>query len=674
MSFLQPLLLAALPLVALPIVIHLINQRRYQTIQWAAMMFLLAANRMSRGYARLRQWWIMLFRMLAIAGLIFAVSRPLATGRLGMAAGSGVDTTIVLLDRSPSMRQQRRDASGSKLETGRQQLVRLLNTLSSSRWVLIESTGNEPRELESPDALLSLPDAEPTSASSDVPAMLEAARNYIEANRPGRTEIWVCSDIRQNDWNADDGRWQALRSSLLDSNQSIRLHLLAYPEAPVDNVAVRVTEVKRRQTVESAELLVSLKLSQEPGSAGGDSSSAARLKTPVQFDIEGARSELTVELVNGEFELKDHRIPIDGARKRGWGRVSIPADANLADNDFYFVFDEPAVRQTLIVSADPQAARPLQLAAAISPDPAVRSTAEIATPEQLAAVEWDKLSLVLWQAALPTGETADRVREFVDRGGVVMFFPPRDPTGDAFAGVRWQTWVDAAADTRVDTWRGDHDLLEQTESGTALPVGQLEVRKYCAFSGDHTPLATFKGGVSLFGRATTARGGVYFSATTPATGDSSLAANGIVLYVLVQRALAIGAAAHDNARQVAAGDLASLSGQRPEDWQRVSGTSEGVSTAYAFHAGVYRAGEKLLAINRGLVEDAAAVLSDERVAGLFQGLDFARVDDQAGNLSALINEIWRPFLIAMIVALIVEAVLCLPRISPVAPLPTGGQR
>src|SRR5215468_3366722 len=82
MNFVQPMLLAALPLVALPIIIHLINQRRYQTVRWAAMMFLLAANRMSRGYARIRQWLIMAMRMAAIAGLIFAISRPLAgTGR-----------------------------------------------------------------------------------------------------------------------------------------------------------------------------------------------------------------------------------------------------------------------------------------------------------------------------------------------------------------------------------------------------------------------------------------------------------------------------------------------------------------------------------------------------------------------------------------------------------------
>jgi hypothetical protein len=52
MSFLQPILLAALPLVALPIIIHLINQRRYQTIRWGHDVFV-AANRISRGYSAL---------------------------------------------------------------------------------------------------------------------------------------------------------------------------------------------------------------------------------------------------------------------------------------------------------------------------------------------------------------------------------------------------------------------------------------------------------------------------------------------------------------------------------------------------------------------------------------------------------------------------------------------
>ena len=61
--------------------------------------------------------------------------------------------------------------------------------------------------------------------------MLQAARDYIKANKAGRTEIWICSDLRENDWNADSGRWQALRDAFLEFPQGVRFHLLAYPAA-----------------------------------------------------------------------------------------------------------------------------------------------------------------------------------------------------------------------------------------------------------------------------------------------------------------------------------------------------------------------------------------------------------------------------------------------------------
>ena len=61
--------------------------------------------------------------------------------------------------------------------------------------------------------------------------MLQAARDYIQANKSGRTEIWICSDLRENDWNADSGRWQALRDAFLEFPQGVRFHLLAYPRA-----------------------------------------------------------------------------------------------------------------------------------------------------------------------------------------------------------------------------------------------------------------------------------------------------------------------------------------------------------------------------------------------------------------------------------------------------------
>jgi len=652
MSFIAPLLLAALPLVMLPIIIHLINQRRFQTVRWAAMMFLLAANRMSRGYARIRQWLIMAFRMLAIAGLIFAIARPLASGWLGLTAGGRADTTIVVLDRSPSMQQRGAGSGGSKLQTGRQQLAGALKALGSARWVLIDSLSQKPRELDSPESLVNSPSTGATSASSDVPGMLQAAHDYIKANQAGRTEIWICSDIRENDWDPESARWQSLRDSFLEFPQRVRLNLLAYPQISRENVSIRATNMRRRQIGDEAELLLSLSLKRE-GAAEGP------LSLPVQFEIDGARLQLTIEMEGAEYDLKDHRISLEASHVRGWGRVSIPADANPADNEFCFVFDRPAPRQSVVVADDEPAARTLQLAAAISPDPAIACSAEIVSADQLPAQEWEKTALLLWQAPLPEGEAAGLVQRFIERGGQAIFFPPRLAGNAALFGGRWKSWVEEPEGTIVESWRGDQDLLARTQSGAALPVGQLEIRRHCGLEGELTALASLRGGQPLVARGTTARGGAYFCATTTAPGDSSLAADGVVFYVLVQRALAAGAAVLGNTRQLIAGDPPD---DDPATWQRVIGSDEAISTEYPFHSGVYHAGEKLLAVNRAAEEDQAPVIADQRVAELFRGLDFARVDDQAGNISSLIQEIWRLFLASMIIALIVEAGLCLPKL------------
>src|SRR6185312_11040061 len=100
--------------------------------------------------------------------------------------------TILILDRSPSMQQGGTGSNVSKLDAGRRQLAQTLKMLGSSRWVLIDGASRKPRELESLDTLLTSPEAGPSDASADLPGMLQAARDYIEANRSGQTDIWIC--------------------------------------------------------------------------------------------------------------------------------------------------------------------------------------------------------------------------------------------------------------------------------------------------------------------------------------------------------------------------------------------------------------------------------------------------------------------------------------------------
>ena len=76
-------------------------------------MFLLAAQRMNKGFSRLRQILILAFRVLAVAAIIFVIGRPLAGGWLGLTGGAP-DTVMILLDRSASMEQQNTATGVSK--------------------------------------------------------------------------------------------------------------------------------------------------------------------------------------------------------------------------------------------------------------------------------------------------------------------------------------------------------------------------------------------------------------------------------------------------------------------------------------------------------------------------------------------------------------------------------
>ncbi|MCG6156402.1 BatA domain-containing protein [Rubinisphaera margarita] len=653
MSFLQPAMLWALPIIALPIVIHLINQRRYRTIEWAAMTFLLAATTMSRGYARIRQWLILAMRTLAIAGLVFAISRPLASGWLRLAAPGTVDTTIVLLDTSPSMQQQGNRAGVTKLDAARTQLMQSLKLIHSNHWIVIDSATLQPHEIESPEMLDSLVPTKSTSASADIPGMLQAAYEYLRDNRPSQTEIWICSDLRQNDWDAESARWKVLREAFLEAPTPTRFHLLAYGDGAAGNRSIRLTAAETRETMSGRELLISLVVRQ---------SEAEKTTLPVRLEVAGGITEIPVELTGTETELVNYAIPLAGdPQKRGWGRLKIPADANSADNEFYFVFDEPPPRQTMIVAENDKGVRSLQLAAEIAPDVETVSAARVMTPQQAQTADWDQVALLLWQAELPDDSLRPLVESVVDRGGRVIFFPPEGNSADEFAGLGWGDWHEEPVGFQTVNWRQDQDLLANVRSGEALPVNELSITRYRTIEGEQSKLATLDSGDALLSCAITPRRNVYFCGTRATDDHSTLARNGIVLYAMIQRALADGAESLAAARQVVAGEV---DADQSVHWQRLASDDAAVSTRFRFHAGAYEQNERLYAVNRSSDEDRPLIVDSERTAGLFQGLQFDRVDEQTGEDNALLREIWATFLFLMLLALIAEAALSIPRRRP----------
>lgn len=669
MSFLQPILLAGLPLALLPVLIHLIHRHRHRTVRWAAMMFLLDARKMTKGLARLRQILILAMRVLAVGALVFAASRPLSGGWIGFGGGRA-DTLLILLDRSASMEQKNLESGVSKRSAALDRLAGMIETTGTrGEIVLIDSATLEPILLKDADALRSLPATAPTATAADIPTMLRRAIDHLAANASGRADLWLVSDLRQADWNPASGEWDSLRSDLAAA-ESLRLFLLAFPELPGENHSITLRGVKREDGPAGRSLVMDLLIRRE-GKALDDSGAIL----PLEVTLNGTRTVEPVKVQGGETALLGHRIALWRGNDSGWGRLDLPADDNPADNSAFFVFDEPAPRLTVVLSDDLLVAEAIRTAATAATESGVSYEALVLPTDRAAQIPWEETALLFWHAPLPAAGSneAALLEQHAASGRSLVLLPPDAEGGGELFGVKWGNWIGEEGEVLpVEWWRTESGLLSNTRSGAPLPVAEVSVSRARTFEGETLPLLRLADDLPLVARvlstdqappAIERAGPVYLWGTLPRSDRSNLASQGVVFFVMTHRALEAGADAVSRARLAEAGPaaLAGIDGARrldntpPVDPPTAAGLAAG---AWAF--GPEGKPRRLLAVNRPPDEDLGRVVSPESLAGLLAGVDYRRIDDSIDGESKLASEIWRIFLAAMALALLAEAILCLP--------------
>src|ERR1700754_4860074 len=95
---------------SIPIILHLLNRRRFREEPWAAMRFLLAAIRKNQRRIRIEQWLPLAVRTLLTIRAVGAMAKPfLEDGGLPILAGQRTHRVIVL-DGSLSMAYSPADA------------------------------------------------------------------------------------------------------------------------------------------------------------------------------------------------------------------------------------------------------------------------------------------------------------------------------------------------------------------------------------------------------------------------------------------------------------------------------------------------------------------------------------------------------------------------------------
>ena len=639
MTFLQPYILWGLPLILLPVLIHLFNRLRHRSMPWAAMMFLRSATRKSTRYARLKQFLILLFRVLAVLGLVLALTRPLAGGWMGWMLGGAPDVILVLLDRSASMDTR---TSPAVEATKRAEAVSLLARSSErfsqdSRVVLIESAIGDPLEVPA-GSLEALPLTRGTDTAADLPTMMQRALDWFIEQRPGSGELWIASDLQASNWHPESERWGALASGFEALPQSVRVRLMALNQEAAENLSLSVISAEPRLWEGEWELDLVFEITRQQGSMS---------EVPVSLVINQARSQLDLRLEGPRLRYRQ-RVPLGPELTAGWGYLALPVDGNGRDNRSYFVFGPRPPLVTAVLAEADWARGVLSLAAA--PDPGdTNQLSRLMNPQRLEGERWVDYALVLWQG--PLGPAGQALEEYVREGGVVLCFPPAG--SESWAGLGWGQVESAEAQEpfRVASWDRQDGPLADSEEGLPLYLEGLTVSRRHTIAGEASVLASYGDGEPFLVRRSLDRGQIYFCSAGLGPDWSNLA-EGTVLVPMIQRLLREGAKRFQQQQQLEAGFLVDNAAR----WT-VLDAAEGKDPQT--DAGIYRSGGQLLAVNRPDQEDDPTLVEPERAKALFGNLATQLFEERSGA-GRLQSELWRFFLLAMAAFLLVEGILILP--------------
>src|SRR5262245_57998844 len=105
-------LVAGGALISSPIIIHLINRMRFKRLRWAAMEFLLKAQKRSRRRLIIEQLILLLLRCLLVALAALLVLRFFGINLANIAAAQQDNMHVVVLNDDLSMNDQHRDNDG----------------------------------------------------------------------------------------------------------------------------------------------------------------------------------------------------------------------------------------------------------------------------------------------------------------------------------------------------------------------------------------------------------------------------------------------------------------------------------------------------------------------------------------------------------------------------------
>ena len=198
MRFVHPEILWALTALAVPVLIHLFNFRRYKKIAFSNVSFLKEVKSETTKSSKIRHLIILICRLLAFAALILAFAQPFFPTALSEKM-NGSRAVSVYIDNSLSMQGQVEGVSF--LESSKQKASALVGSFSNNdRFQIISNNfkGTDQRLLSKDEALQIIQDISFSPETKQLSAVLDRQQDLLKKSAADIHLYYWISDFQRN--------------------------------------------------------------------------------------------------------------------------------------------------------------------------------------------------------------------------------------------------------------------------------------------------------------------------------------------------------------------------------------------------------------------------------------------------------------------------------------------
>jgi hypothetical protein len=197
MNFLFPTFLIGLVAIAIPIIIHLFNFRKYKKVYFTNVQFLKELKQESDSKSKLKEWLILAMRILAIACLVFAFAQPFIPGK--SKALQGEKAISIYIDNSFSM--ENTNKKGTLLENAKEYANEIVNTFNASdKFQLLTNDfeGKHQRFVSKEDFIEQLNEVKISSATKALNDVVKRQQDFLQNSSSKNKRIFLLSDFQKN--------------------------------------------------------------------------------------------------------------------------------------------------------------------------------------------------------------------------------------------------------------------------------------------------------------------------------------------------------------------------------------------------------------------------------------------------------------------------------------------